>query len=172
MRANQAFRGTHGYQDQPITLPQRQPAIQPQASVLPYRALEFPAKPLAKPATFPVVYHDMHPGMYGLLVLCWAALIGIFWLTFAASAQALFMIGISTAYAGMFFGVPFVMSRFAPEQAAPGIALRDFLRGKIDTIYGPVNNLEALAQMVLIPLALSLGGIAIAFIVHADRIAH
>jgi hypothetical protein len=35
-----------------------------------------------------------------------------------------------------------------------------------------VNNLEALAQMVLIPLALSLGGIAIAFIVHADRIAH
>jgi len=82
------------------------------------------------------------------------------------------MIGISTAYAVMFFGVPFVMSRLSPANIPLTSGLLGFVRGNVEAIYGPVNGVEALAQMILVPVALSLGGITIGLIIHADQIAY
>ena len=118
------------------------------------------------------VHKDMHPGVYTTALFSWAAFMAVFWLTFWMSGNALFMVTISTAYAIMFFGVPYMMSRVSPSQKLPQHGLLHFLRGKVDTLYGPVSSIEALIQVILVPAALTLGGIAIAFAIHAAKAAY
>jgi len=130
-----------------------------------------PAKAKLSAVMLPAIHDAMHPGVYKIALMCWAMFMGIFWITFAASANALFMVVVSTAYAVMFFGVPYVMSRMTPMKAPAGVALLDFLRGRFDTLYGPIGGMDALVQVILIPAALSAGGVAFAFIIHAARLA-
>jgi hypothetical protein len=111
----------------------------------------------------------MHPGVYKIAVLSWALFIGIFWLTFWQDANALFMVAASTAYAVVFFGVPTIMSRCVPKAAVEG-GLMDFLRARVDTLYGPVNGFEALVQVILVPAALILGGTAMSFAIQSARL--
>jgi hypothetical protein len=113
----------------------------------------------------------MHPGVYKLAVLCWAVFMAIFWITFSISSNALFMVVIGTGYALMFFGLPFIMSRMAPKSKSGHPSFDEFIHGRFDTIYGPIEAGEALLQVILVPLALSMGGVAIAFIIHAARAA-
>src|SRR5665213_1313410 len=54
---------------------------------------------------------QMHPAVFKLVLLCWILLLAIFWVTFAMSANALFMVAIGTVYATVFFGVPYLMNR-------------------------------------------------------------
>jgi len=118
------------------------------------------------------VHKDMHPGVYTTALFTWAAFMAVFWLTFWMSGNALFMVTIGTAYAIMFFGVPYMMSRVSPSQKLPEHGLVHFLRGKVDTLYGPMSSIEALIQVVLVPAALTLGGIAIAFAIHSAKAAY
>jgi hypothetical protein len=78
---------------------------------------------------------------------------------------------IGTFYALMFFGVPTVMSRMAPTRPRAG-SLGSFLRGRFATIDGPISGSDALLQVILVPVALGLGGTAIGFIIHAARAAY
>jgi hypothetical protein len=137
-------------------------------------ALEFPRTEVwhASDARAKAVHKDMHPGVYKAAVISWAVFMGVFWLTFWMSANALFMVAISTAYAAMFFGVPYVMSRMNPDANASDCGLVHFLRGKVDTLYGPINSFEALIQVILVPAALTLGGACMAFAIHAARAAY
>jgi len=114
----------------------------------------------------------MHPGVYKLALLCWVMLLAVFWITFAMSAHATFMVAIGTLYAIVFFGLPFLMSRIAGISTTASISLRDFVDGRFDTLYGPIGGLEALLQVILVPLSLSIGGIAIGFIIHAAKMAN
>ncbi len=117
---------------------------------------------------------DMHPGVYKVALLCWAAFLGIFWLTFWFSANALFQVVISTFYATMFFGVPFVLNRIVrahtPQRRLGEFS--DFLRGRFDTIDGPISAFDALMQVILVPFLLTGGGMMIGFIIHSARLAH
>jgi hypothetical protein len=115
---------------------------------------------------------DMHPGVYKLAVICWAALLGVFWVTFSGSASALFMVAIGTVYAVMFFGVPFLMSRIGGFSSRSPLSLADFVDGRFDTIDGPIGGGEALLQVILVPFALGIGGAAIGIIIHLARTAH
>ena len=131
-----------------------------------------PAKPVAV-ATAPVICRSqMHPDVYKLALACWAMLLAIFWITFFVSTGALFMVVIGTGYAIVFFGVPFLMSRIAGQSSTASYSLRDFARGTFDTIYGPIGGFEALLQVILVPLAVSMGGVAIGIIIHLARTAH
>jgi len=115
------------------------------------------------------VHADLHPGVYVSFVGCWAALIAVFLATFAESPFTLFMLAVVIGYSIMFFGVPYVMSRVAPPKTDIGnVAFLDFLRGKVQTLTGPVSGSEALMQVLMVPVALTLGGIAIGFIVHLE----
>lgn len=116
--------------------------------------------------------NQMHPGVFKLALLCWAMLLGVFWVTFAMSVNVLFMIAIGTVYATVFFGVPYLMSRIGGFSGTAAFSLGDFVRGRFNTIYGPIGGLEALMQVILVPFAVGLGGIAIGFIIHAARSAH
>jgi hypothetical protein len=121
---------------------------------------------------FVVTRKDMHPGVYKLALVCWLLLLGIFWVTFSGSTAALFMVTVGTFYAAVFFGVPFLMSRIGGFSSHSPLPLVDFTEGAFDTIDGPIGGGEALLQVILVPLALGIGGVAIGFIIHFARIAH
>lgn len=124
------------------------------------------------PVALTPIRKQMHPGVYKLALFCWVMLLAVFWVTFAMNARATFMVAIGTVYAIVFFGVPFLMSRIAQISTASSISLRDFVDGRFDTLYGPIGGLEAVLQVILVPLSLSLGGIAIGFIIHAAKMAN
>ena len=127
-----------------------------------------PATVKAFPA--PHTHALMHRGVYKIALLCWAGFMAVFWVTFWMSSNALFMVVIGTFYALMFFGVPIKMSQMAPTRPRVG-SLGAFLRGQFATLDGPISGMDALLQVVLVPVALTLGGIAIGIIIHLSRAA-
>lgn len=114
----------------------------------------------------------LHPNVYKIAMVCWAGLMAIFWVTFWASAEALFIVVISTGFALMFFGIPFLMSRMAPKNADGLCTFRTFLRAPFGTLNGQLPGFEVLLQVIVVPLCVALGGIAISFMILADRLAH
>ena len=115
------------------------------------------------------VHADLHPTVYTLFTACWAALIAVFVATFAESPFTLFMLAVVTGYAIMFFGVPYVMSRQTePETNVGKVPFADFLKGQVQTLTGPLSASEALMQVLMVPVCLTLGAIAIGFIVHLE----
>jgi hypothetical protein len=146
-------------------IPLRTPSQAPQADQPPVSRGPATVKPFPAPYTHAL----MHRGVYKIALLCWAAFLSVFWVTFWMSSNALFMVVIGTFYALMFFGVPIKMSRMAPTRPRTG-SLAAFLRGQFATLDGPVSGLDALLQVVLVPVVLSLGGIAIGIIIHAARV--
>jgi len=114
----------------------------------------------------------MHPGVYKAAMLCWVGFLLVFWVTFWMSAEALFMVAIGTVYGIMAIGIPYVLSRVGPERPAPTFDLREFTNRKFNTLYGQVEGLDALLQVIMVPLLLSLGGIAIGIAIHAARAAY
>jgi hypothetical protein len=124
----------------------------------------------ARVQAFPRVHANalMHRGVYKIALGCWIGFLAVFWATFWMSGHALFMVVVGTFYALMYFGVPVIMSRMAKTRPRAG-SLGDFLRGRFVTIDGPISGLDALLQVILVPVALGLGGIAIGIIIHTAR---
>ncbi|HSM96925.1 MAG TPA: hypothetical protein VLT91_12830 [Rhizomicrobium sp.] len=118
-----------------------------------------------------VCHEQMHPGVYKVALACWMGFLGVFVLTFLTSANALFMIAIDAVYAAMFFGIPWVFYRMTPKTGPAPRDFFNFLGGRLDTIYGPIRASEALLQVILVPLILGIGGIAIGFIIQSARAA-
>lgn len=112
---------------------------------------------------------QMHPNVYKLAILSWAMFMTVFWVTFSISSNALFMVVIGTFYALIFFGVPIIMSRMAPKSKTGVPSFSEFLAGRFDTFGGPIEAGEALLQVVLVPLALGIGGVVIGFIIRSAR---
>ena len=124
---------------------------------------------IAARAVRAAVHPDLHPAVYKLFTASWAALIAVFVATFAESPFTLFMLAVVIGYAIMFFGVPYVMSRVAkPETNVGNVPFADFLRGQVQTLTGPVSSAEALMQVLMVPVCLTLGALAIGFIVHLE----
>ena len=131
-----------------------------------------PARAVRRARTLSTVCHDqMHPGVYKIALACWMGLLGVFVLTFFSSANALFMIVIDAVYAVMFFGIPWIFHRMTPQSGPSPRDFFSFLNGRLDTIYGPIRASEAFLQVILVPLALGIGGIAIGLIIQSARAA-
>jgi hypothetical protein len=123
---------------------------------------------IAARAVKAAVHSDLHPGVYKLFAACWAALVGVFLATFAESPYTLYLLGVVIGTGVMYFGVPYVISRQTPQTKWANVSLSDFLRGQVQTLTGPVSGVEALTQVLMVPVCLTLGGIAIGFIVHLE----
>lgn len=111
----------------------------------------------------------MDPRVYKIALAGWVALLGIFWITFWSSANALFMVIISTGYAVMFFGVPYMMTRQIPNPPKAAPSFTTFLNSPFATIDGTMPGWEALLQVILVPFCLVAGGIAMSMIISAAR---
>ncbi len=141
---------------------------EPQVESFVYRSMESAADRIIVKA--PAVQQEMHSGVYATLILCWTALVGIFALTFWGSPYAMYMVAVSTLTGVAYFALPIVLSRVAPKTC--DVCFVDFLRGQVSTIYGPVSGFEALVQVIMVPASLTLGAVAIAFIVQAAKLAY
>ena len=119
-----------------------------------------------------VTYGDVPASVYGTFIGCWTALMAVFWFTFAESPNAAFMVAITTVVFVMFFGVPIVMNRLAYRKPWSGPGLVDFLHGKLQTLTGPVSGIDALVQITLVPVCLTIGAGVISFIIDLDRMAY
>lgn len=123
----------------------------------------------AVPLAIPAVREDMHFGVYKAFAACWAALFAVFAGTFIESPYTIYLITIAIMAGVMFFGLPYVLSRVgAPATPLATGSFLDFLRGRVDTIYGPVSGMEALTQVLMVPVALTLGAIVISSVVHFE----
>lgn len=132
-------------------------ALRPSAPVGPYSA------------QISSVQTVMDPRVYKIAIAGWIALLAVFWITFWSSANALFMVTISTVYAIMFFGVPYMMTRQIPNPPKPARSFTTFLNSPFATIDGTMPGWEALLQVILVPFCLVCGGIAMGMIIAAAR---
>ena len=147
-------------------------ATRPTAEDHPAQAATTIAPPMLKVITSPPIEAVMHPNVYRIALGIWIVFLAIFWATFWVSANALFMVVISTFYAVMFFGVPYMMLRQVPGRFKANGSLRVFLEQPFATIDGAISGYEALLQVILVPACLILGGTAIGFIIHSARSIH
>lgn len=124
-----------------------------------------PAEPWRNPSDMPLAVHQ-------LALACWVAFLGVFWITFAFSGKAEFMVAISTVYAIVFFTVPMILTRMFPAETRKHRDLSAFLKGRFEIFGGSLSGFDALVQVIVVPASLTLGGIAIGFIIHAARLTH
>lgn len=108
----------------------------------------------------------LHSGVFGLAIASYAAMVLALWLLFATDTGTSLTLAIVTVYFAMFFGVPLAMVRVAKKDAPqpPPASLLRFLRGDMGTITGPIGGWAALAQVVVIPVSVTLGIVAIGLI--------
>jgi hypothetical protein len=130
-----------------------------------------PTPPRPTVVVTPPVEAAMHPHVYRIALGCWACFLAVFWATFWVSSNALFQVVIATVYAVMFFGVPYEMSRIYPGKRTSDKSIRQFLREPFQTRTGTMRGYEALLQVILVPVLLTIGGTAIGIIIHTARAA-
>jgi hypothetical protein len=111
----------------------------------------------------------MHPHVYRLALLCWLCFMTVFWVTFWVSSNALFQVVIGSVYAVMFFGIPYEMSRIFPGPRKSKKSIWQFMAGPFGTRTGTMRGYEALLQVVMVPLLLTIGGTAIGIIIRISR---
>lgn len=99
---------------------------------------------------------DVPHGVANLLVGSYAALILVFFGLFARSPLALFAITICAFFVAMFFAVP---KLFLALESAPALrpTLGRFMRTGLATLTGPSTGRDALVQMLIVPVLLTLG---------------
>ena len=110
---------------------------------------------------------DVPIGVGGLIVASYAALIAAFAFTTVGSRESVFMVVISALFVVTFFTVPRIFLRVEPRSGAhPN--LERFLSEGMSTFTGHSSGKAALVQMLIVPVFLTMGvlamGIAVAVI--------
>lgn len=111
----------------------------------------------------------MPPCVFRLAVLCWACFMAVFWVTFWVSSDALFQVVISTVYAVMVIGVPYEMSKFALDKRPPDISIWQFMAGTFRADSSVLRGYEVVAQVIMVPVLLTIGGTVIGIIFRMAR---
>ena len=127
-----------------------------------------PARPKTPAIAIPVEA-EMHPHVYRIALVCWLCFMAVFWVTFWVSSNALFQVVIGTVYAVMFFGVPYEMSRIYAGKRVSDRSIWQFLAEPFQTRTGSMRGYEALLQVVLVPVLLTIGGSVMGMIIRAAR---
>ncbi len=118
------------------------------------------------------IHAEMHLGVYTALLGCWAAFLSLFWMTFTGNSQTVFLMAFTLAFTIVAFGLPVVMNRTGKYLPGTQGTLGDFLKSRVATIDGSVTGKEALIQVILVPACLTVGGVAIGFIITASRFSY
>jgi len=111
----------------------------------------------ARPQSAPAV-PDMPKAAGAFMIAAYAALIGAFVVTIHG-ARAEFAIVIGAFYLSMFFAIPAVFIGVERDQARRPDLL-EFLHRGIDTETGRISGAGALVQMLIVPVLLAFGVLA------------
>lgn len=100
-----------------------------------------------------------------IMVAAYGAAIGIAALTFIGSRETYLSLGICVAYMAMYFGIPVMMARIRSAHDSRWIGPKSVRPSKdVEVFSGPIGRIEALLQMVIVPLSVTLAFAAFAII--------
>ncbi len=117
--------------------------------------LSQPKKPFRSAAAAP----DIPPAVGRFLVASYIMLLTIFAVAFAHSKEALFAIAICAVFMAMYFSVPRIFFAVEPKQGErPNLDV--FLAKGLQTYTGHCSGQDALVQMLIVPVLLTLCGFA------------
>ena len=114
------------------------------------------AEPVAGPTS---AAPDVPAGVGRLIVAAYAGLLGVFFAFFARSPLALFSITICAFFVAIFFTVPRLFFRLEPCKSRRP-TLDQFLHEGMATATGHSSGRDALVQMLIVPVLLTLGLLA------------
>jgi hypothetical protein len=103
---------------------------------------------------------EVPPAIWGAMIACYATFLAVL-LAATGGGYAAFSIAISAIYVAMFFGTSKVLLQQGPAQPRSPLASYG---GKLATLYGPLGRGEVVAQMLVVPAAIALFGVAILII--------
>ncbi|MGD9738793.1 MAG: hypothetical protein AB7O56_07165 [Bauldia sp.] len=108
----------------------------------------------------------MHPRVFGLAIASYGAMLLVLWLLFVTGADMVVTLFVCTAYFAMYFGVPVAMYRLAAKAAPPAASgsFAVFLRGGLETVSGTISGWSAMVQVLVVPVSLTFGLIAMGII--------
>jgi hypothetical protein len=102
---------------------------------------------------------DVAAGVGGLIVAAYVGLILVFFAFFAGSPAATMAIAISAGFVAIYFTVPRIFFAVEPDKSRRP-SLSDFMYRGMDTLTGHSSGRDALVQMLIVPVLLSLGLLA------------
>jgi hypothetical protein len=132
-------------------------AVWPTAAVESFTAaVGAEAEEIGRPFAATPAMADIPAGITNLIVGSYAALILVFFGLFARSPLALFAITICAFFVAIFFAVP---KMFLAVEAAPGRrpTLASFMHSGMMTLTGRSSGRDAMVQMLIVPVLLTLG---------------
>ncbi|KAA2236478.1 hypothetical protein [Salinarimonas soli] len=97
---------------------------------------------------------DLPPAVGFMLVGAFAWIIGAYLITFWSDLQALEMVVVDAVYASVYLGVPWLILKLEPRTGQnPTLAV--FLDRGLQTFTGHLTGMQALVQILTIPVALA-----------------
>ncbi|MGM0559657.1 MAG: hypothetical protein ACQETX_01135 [Pseudomonadota bacterium] len=112
----------------------------------------------------PQAPRELHPGFFWVVLLAWLWLVVAFWSAFAGNLQSAWMVTISTAFFGMYFGLSAILLGLQRDREPVHKSFLAYLRGRMDTFTGAVSGRGALVQVAIIPVSLALAGTGMAIV--------
>lgn len=110
------------------------------------------AEPLRQVAESPPVvrpFSELGGGVARALLISWGVFALVVLAAFGGKLDVLFNLGVVFAFGAVFFGVPLVLLRIKRKAHKP--------KAYVDTPNGRMSQTEALLQIVMVPVILSLG---------------
>jgi hypothetical protein len=130
------------------------------AQIAPLPVPDIAERPAAEQGFAPTPAAPDVPAAVGkLIVASYAGLLGAFAFATVASAYSVYMITISGLFLVAYFTVPWLFLRQEPKGAARP-SFERFLREGMDTLTGRSTGGAALVQMLVVPVLLTLGALA------------
>ena len=102
---------------------------------------------------------DIAAGVGGLIAGSYAALLLVFFAFFAGSFTALFVITICAGFVAVYFTIPYIFFSIEPDETRRP-SLSTFVRKGMETLTGHSSGRDALVQMMVVPVLLTLGLLA------------
>ena len=120
--------------------------------------------PIAEAAAAPALLHtmptpavpDVAPGVGGLILTAYLGLLAVFFTLFAGSPAALFAVCVSASFVAIFFTVPRIFLAVEADKSRRP-TLDGFMARGIDTFTGHSSGRDALVQILIVPVLLTLG---------------
>lgn len=106
---------------------------------------------------------DMAPGVGRLLIAAYVYLVLVLFSFFTGSLTAMFSVTVAAGFVAIFFTVPRIFLAIEPKTGRRP-SMPEFLERGIDTFTGHSGGREALLQMLIVPVLLACGLLAMGII--------
>lgn len=106
---------------------------------------------------------DIAPGVGGLIVAAYVSLVLVLFTFFTGSLTAMFAVTIAAGFVAIFFAIPRIFLAVEPK-AGRRPSLPEFLEKGVGTFTGHSGGRDALLQMLIVPVLLTLGLLAMGII--------